>query len=244
MRCTRSFPRRGEQSQLSHIPIVPLPLPCLDVARNVKGGRDLGSENGNGVVSRLLVIRHGQSLWNIEERWQGQANIDLSEEGIAQANAAAEKLGTFDMIVASHLTRALHTATIISEFLGIGPVQEDERLQESNIGPWEGLTRQQIESRWPGYLAARRKPEGFESDESIVKRFSDAITDIASRCQNGTALIISHSGVIRTLRHTLGVRNPRLPNLGGCWFHVLGDGRVVAGDIVTLLADLPGGDTL
>lgn len=212
--------------------------------RNVNLSSGNGSDSSSEIVARLLVIRHGQSLWNVHERWQGQANIDLSEEGIAQAYAAAEKLGTFDMIIASHLTRALHTAHIISESLGIGPVEVDERLQESNIGPWEGLTRHQIEARWPGYLAARRKPDGFESDESIVERFSAAINDIALRCQDGTALVVSHSGVIRTLRHRLGVSNPRLPNLGGCWFHVHRDGRVSAGDIVTLLADLPGGDTL
>lgn len=210
----------------------------------MSGNASLSGRNGNDITARLLVIRHGQSLWNIHERWQGQANIDLSEEGIAQAYAAAEKLGTFDMIIASHLTRALHTAHIISESLGIGPVEVDERLQESNIGPWEGLTRHQIETRWPGFLAARQKPEGFESDESIVERFSAAISDIAYRCPDGTVLVISHSGVIRTLRHVLGVSNPRLPNLGGCWFHVHRDGRVSAGDIVTLLADLPGGDTL
>ena len=77
-----------------------------------------------------------------------------------------------------------------------------------------------------------------------MERFSAAISDIAYRCPDGTVLVISHSGVIRTLRHVLGVSNPRLPNLGGCWFHVHRDGRVSAGDIVTLLADLPGGDTL
>lgn len=237
---TCNFPRRGEQSQLSHVHSVPLPLPCLGVAWNVSRN----NRNGSDITSRLLVIRHGQSLWNIDERWQGQANIDLSDEGITQAHAAADKLGAFDMIFASHLTRALHTAHIISESLGIGPVEVDERLQETNIGPWEGLTRHQIESGWPGYLGARQKPAGFESDESIVERFSAAIMDIAVRCQDGTALVISHSGVIRTLRHVLGVSNPRLPNLGGCWFHVHRDGQVSAGDIVTLLADLPGGDTL
>lgn len=196
------------------------------------------------IASRLLVIRHGQSLWNIEERWQGRANIDLSEGGISQAREAAENLGAFDMIIASNLTRALHTAQIISETLGIGPVEIDERLQESNIGPWEGLTRHQIENRWPGYLVGRRKPEGFESDQSIVQRFNEAISDIAGRCQNGDALVISHSGVIRTMRHILGVSNPRLPNLGGCWFYVHRDGHISAGDIVTLLPDLPGGNTL
>lgn len=190
------------------------------------------------------MIRHGQSLWNIPQRWQGRADIDLSEEGIAQATAAAEKLGTFDMIVSSHLTRALHTAYIISESLGIGPVEIDERLQETDIGPWEGLTKDEIEAQYPGHLSTRQKPTGFETDESIVLRFSAAITDIAHRCQDGTALVVSHSGVIRTLRHVLGVSNPRLPNLGGCWFNVYHNGHISAGDIVAVLGDLPGGDTL
>lgn len=192
----------------------------------------------------MLVIRHGQSLWNIEQRWQGRADIDLSAEGTAQAYAAAERLGTFDIIVSSHLRRAMHTAQIISESLGIGPVETDERLQESDIGPWEGLTVNSIEAKWPGYLAARTKPDGFESDESIAARFTNALTDIAQRCHDGTALVISHSGVIRTLRHMHGAHNPKLPNLGGCWFNVHSDGRVSAGEIVTLLSNLPGGDTL
>lgn len=213
----------------------PIALPCLGVGQKL---------NDSEVIAKILVIRHGQSLWNIEQRWQGRADIDLSDEGTAQAYAAAEKLGTFDIIVSSHLRRALHTAQIISESLGIGPVETDERLQESDIGPWEGLTVNAIEAKWPGYLAARLKPEGFESDESIAARFTTALTDIAQRCQNGTALAISHSGVIRTLRHIHGAHNPKLPNLGGCWFDVHGDGRVRAGDIVTLLPNLPGGTTL
>jgi len=210
-------------------------LPCLGVAQK---------SNGSEIIAKMLVIRHGQSLWNIEQRWQGRADIDLSDEGTAQAYAAAEKLGTFDIIVSSHLRRALHTAQIISESLGIGPVETDERLQESDIGPWEGLTVNAIEAQWPGYLAARTKPDGFESDESIAARFTIALTDIAQRCHNGTALVISHSGVIRTLRHMQGAHNPKLPNLGGCWFDVHSDGRVSAGDIVTLLSNLPGGNTL
>lgn len=231
-----SLPRRGEQSQLSHNYSVPLPLPCVGVPSKVS--------NVGDITSRLLVIRHGQSLWNIEERWQGRANIDLSEEGIAQARRAVKNLGAFDLIVSSNLTRAVHTAQIISESLGIGPIEIDERMQESNIGPWEGLTRKQIENQWPGYLAARRKPEQAESDESIVERFTHAISDIASRYENGDALVISHSGVIRTMRHVLSVHNPRLPNLGGGWFYVHRDGHISAGDIVSLLPDLPGGNTL
>jgi broad specificity phosphatase PhoE len=191
----------------------------------------------NGVIASLLVVRHGQSLWNIEERWQGRADIELSDLGIAQARQAAQRLGTFDYIASSTLLRALRTAHIISEAQGVGPVETDERLQETHVGPWEGLTRTQIEAQWPGFLASRTKPEGFESDEAIVERLTAAFIDIGQRCEGGTALIISHSGVIRTLRHVLGASNPRLPNLGGSWFHVHRDNRISVGDLVTLVDD-------
>ena len=193
--------------------------------------------SATNVVANLLVIRHGQSLWNVEERWQGRADIELSDLGIAQAQQAAQRLGTFDYIASSTLTRALHTAQIISETHGIGPVETVERLQETHVGPWEGLTRAQIEEQWPGFLAARNKPEGFESDEHIISRLTNAFVDIGARCAGGSALIISHSGVIRTLRHVLGASNPRLPNLGGCWFHVHHDNRITAGELVTLVDD-------
>ncbi|MFZ9972642.1 MAG: histidine phosphatase family protein [Candidatus Limnocylindrus sp.] len=119
------------------------------------------------IRARFLVVRHGQSLWNIEQRWQGRADIDLSEHGIAQARAAATKLGGFDFIASSNLRRALDTAHIIAEHHGVGPVHVDERLRETHVGPWEGLTVHEIEQGWPGFLAARRKPEGFEPDDSI-----------------------------------------------------------------------------
>lgn len=190
---------------------------------------------GRKVVCSLLVLRHGQSLWNVQERWQGRADIPLSEEGVRQAMDAAVNLGNFDLVASSHLERARHTATIIAEHLGIGPVEVDERLQETHVGPWEGLTRAEIEQRWPGFLQARRKPEGFEQDEDIVARMTSAFVDIGERCENGTALIVSHSGVIRTMRFMMNVDNPRLPNLGGSWFHLLHDGSIEAGDVVTVL---------
>lgn len=181
------------------------------------------------------MLRHGQSLWNIEERWQGRADIPLSEEGVRQALIAAENLGSFDLVASSHLERARHTATLIAEQLGIGPVEVDQRLQETHVGPWEGLTRTEIERQWPGYLQERRKPEGFEGDDEILSRMTSAFIDIGRRCINGSALIVSHSGVIRTLRHVMNVDNPRLPNLGGSWFHLLEDGTISAGEVVTVL---------
>ena len=161
----------------------------------------------------------------------------MSDLGVAQARQAAQRLGNFDYIASSTLLRALRTAHIISETHGIGPVETDDRLQETHVGPWEGLTRSEIEQQWPGYLASRTKPDGFESDEDIVQRLTEAFIDIGKKCIGGTALVISHSGVIRTLRFALGASNPRLPNLGGCWFHVHQDQRITAGDLVTLVDD-------
>jgi broad specificity phosphatase PhoE len=66
-------------------------------------------------TTRLLVLRHGQSEWNAQGRWQGQADIALTPEGVQQARKAALKLGTFDLIASSSLKRALHTAEIIAE---------------------------------------------------------------------------------------------------------------------------------
>ena len=111
----------------------------------------------------LLLARHGQSEWNAAGRWQGQADPPLSDLGRAQARAAGRQAGSFDAIFASDLERALHTATIISEALGVSPVVVDPRLKERDAGEFSGLTRDEIEERFPGALAARRWPPGWGS---------------------------------------------------------------------------------
>jgi broad specificity phosphatase PhoE len=214
-----------------HVHIVTVALPCVGVSVS-------------RLISSLLVIRHGQSLWNVDERWQGRANIALSELGVRQAYAAADALGAFDLIASSQLDRARDTAGIIAERLGIGPVVVDERIQETDIGPWEGLTRPEIESRWPGYMESFRKPEGFESDESVIDRMTAGLVDIGLRCRGGMGLVISHSGVIRTMRRAMNASNPRLPNLGGCWFHVREDETLLVGDLVTVLGDAASTESL
>lgn len=195
-------------------------------------------------TTSILVLRHGESAWNVEQRWQGRADIALTPTGEHQAHEAAWRLGTFRVIASSHLRRAERTATIIAERHGTGPVVVDERLQEVHVGPWQGLTRDEIEHGYPGFLETWRKPDGFESDAEIVARASAALVDIASRTGGEPALAISHSGVIRTMRVALGAPNPRLPNLAGCWFHVGGNGSIVAGEIVAVLDDAPPGDSL
>lgn len=183
--------------------------------------------------TRILVLRHGESEWNALRRWQGQADPPLSEEGKLQAAGAGLQLGAFDAIWSSDLQRASLTAAIIAELIGIGPVLLDERLREADVGPWEGLTHAEIEQRWPGYLADRRRPAGFEPDASLGRRVLTALTDIARAHPGGEVLVVSHAGVIRGLRRVVGSSDGHIANLGGSWFDVT-DETVVAGDLVNI----------
>ncbi len=187
--------------------------------------------------TRVLVLRHGQSTWNAERRWQGQADPPLSALGQTQALAAASKLGTFDLVVTSDLDRARRTAELIAAQLGIGPVTLDERLRETGAGAWQGLTRAEIDSRWPGWVDSGKRPEGFEPLVEVQVRALTALLAAARVAPGGEVLAVSHGGVIRALRRHGGFPEVAIPNLGGAWFTV-GDGPrpdVHAGDLVELV---------
>jgi len=173
----------------------------------------------------MLLLRHGQSAWNARRRWQGTADIALTELGRSQASYAAGVLAAsefrFGDAWASNLERASETASIISEHLELGTVERDARLRESHAGEWQGLTPEQIEAGWPGYLAAHRRPPGFEPIEEVVDRSLTALRDIASRSNgDGHPLVVAHSGVIRSIVRYLGRTDSRIPNLGGVWLTV------------------------
>jgi len=186
--------------------------------------------------TRLLVVRHGQSEWNAAGRWQGHADIALDRTGELQAAEAAEVLGIFDAVWASDLARAHRTAQIIAMMTGVGPVRTDPRLRETDVGPWEGLTRHEVEREWPGFLAERRRPEGFEAYEDAAARLIEVLLEIAADHPGGEVLVVSHGGVIRAARRALGADAPHLPNLSGSWFETRA-GRLVAGESVRLLVE-------
>lgn len=188
------------------------------------------------MIARILIVRHGQSTWNADGRWQGTEDPPLSTMGVRQAHLAASTLGTFDLVATSHLERASVTATIIADELGIGPVVIDPDLAERFAGGFQGLTRDEIEVRFPGYLADRRRPDDYEPDESVVERAVGALARIAAEVgDDGTALVVSHGGVIHSLERLAGAhREGRLPNLGGRWFEI-GPSVFRAGDDVLLV---------
>jgi probable phosphoglycerate mutase len=162
-----------------------------------------------------LLVRHGQSTWNAERRWQGQADPPLSDHGREQAFHAAASLGTVDVIVSSPQVRALETAAIIGAQLGVGPVQVVDDLRERNAGLWSGLTTEEIEERWPGWIDSPRRPDGWELDADLLPRVRGALASIVEEFWGATLLVVSHGGVILVIEDHLRVRDGRIPNLHG-----------------------------
>lgn len=168
-------------------------------------------------MTQLLVIRHGQSEWNADGRWQGQENPPLTELGRQQARQAARAVGAIDALYASPLDRAATTAAILSEELGVGPVITLSGLMERNAGEWQGLTRDEIEESYPGYLADGRRPPGWEPDDEVQARVLGAFDAIATQHPYGTVVAVAHAGVIFAAESALGAEWERLANLGGRW---------------------------
>jgi broad specificity phosphatase PhoE len=192
----------------------------------------------DGMATSVLLVRHGQSTWNAARRWQGQADPPLSEAGQQQAAHAATKLGVFDVVVASDLERARHTAEIIAGALGIGPVLLDDRLRENDAGEWTGKTHDEIETEWPGWVAAGRRPPGFESGEQIVTRMLAILLALGREYPGATIFGVSHGGVLRQVRQALGGDpEPGFPNLAGQWFSVEQRDVQLNGGIVRLIED-------
>lgn len=187
-------------------------------------------------MTRLLLVRHGQSEWNADGRWQGQENPPLTALGRLQASRASHAVGAVDAIYASPLDRAITTAMIIAEATGIGPVVTVEGLMERHAGEWQGLTHEQIEEQYPGYLAERRRPPMWEPDDQVEVRVLAALDQIAEEHPEGHVLAVAHAGVIYAAEFAFGGEWERLANLGGRWFEKK-NGSWTLGERVHLLIE-------
>ena len=188
------------------------------------------------LVARLLLLRHAESEWNAQGRWQGQADTPLTERGRRHAAEAGPLLAAFEMLVCSDLCRARQSGEIIATGAGIDVIDVEPRLRERNAGPWQGLTRDEIERDWPGYLGSGRRPADYESDEQLAARADAALRDIALLAdRRGTAevLVITHGGVIHSLTVRAGLKMVPMPNLSGRWVTVDG-GAVLVGEPVSV----------
>ncbi|MBG0812810.1 histidine phosphatase family protein [Planomonospora sp. ID82291] len=179
---------------------------------------------------RVVCLRHGQTLWNVERRFQGHTDIPLDETGAAQAARAAGLLAYLrpDMIVSSDLQRALHTARALGGVTGLD-VAVDKDLRERGGGEWEGLTREQISTGWPREFADWEAPGG-EDVADVAERVSAAVRRWAARLEpDGLLVVVSHGAAIRLgVARLMGLPQEHWPALGGlgnCSWSVLEEGR-------------------
>lgn len=203
----------------------------------------------------LLIVRHGESEWNALGRWQGQADPDLSARGEEQAVRAARALSGIPItrVVSSDLSRARRTAGIIAEQLGVIAVSVEEGLREVDVGEWSGLTRPEIEARWPKLLAAwsegrLESTPGGETLTALRVRVTGTIQKVldASRNENGrpaTILVVSHRRAISALEEASGVRPVRAGNLAGRKFRAGETGILEPGEPLDLLAEVAAPET-
>ena len=177
-------------------------------------------------MTKLLLVRHGQSEWNAMGRWQGKANPPLTDLGKEQALIAAKKLPDFSILASSDLVRARETAEIFAKAhdKDSNDILIEPQVQERDAGEFSGLTRDEIDKKFPGYLAQNRWPSGWEPDDVLIKRLRKGLGRIiASSTESDSIVVVTHGGCIYALESLLGEEYRRISNLGGRWFELIDD---------------------
>jgi probable phosphoglycerate mutase len=167
-----------------------------------------------GPITTIVLVRHGMSIDTDRDVFAGGVvpGPPLSEAGRLQAQAAAAELGRMlqvpwfglerpDLLLSSPARRALETAQALGEALGLTP-HIDEGFIEQDFGLWDGLTKTQVDARWPNGVEewaadTRYVPEGGESREQVGRRIKDALERVARANLGKTVLVASHAMAVR-----------------------------------------------
>jgi broad specificity phosphatase PhoE len=165
-----------------------------------------------GQRTLVYLVRHGETTWNVERRFQGQLDVELSKTGLRQAEAVARWLAgqpvEFAAIYSSDLKRASRTALIIGAKLGLVP-RLDPALREINVGEWQGLVASEIEARFPGQLEEwQEKIDSFtlpggESIPVVQDRIYAAYQEIVEQHPGEAIIIVSHGAALAALMAAL-----------------------------------------
>ncbi len=202
-------------------------------------------------TQEVLILRHGESEWNVERRWQGWLDAPLTAAGVAQAEGRARQLARAGFlpraIYTSDLSRAARTAEIIGNHLDV-PVIPDRGFRERHGGEWQGKNAEEIDAGWPGMRARWRRgeliaPPGGEDDRSVLARFDAAFVHALAHVGTGMLGIVTHHGVLRLVAVRAGIEaHTTIPNLGGFWFDVDNTGALrnpIAVDVLHEDAERP-----
>ncbi len=157
-------------------------------------------------ATTLIVVRHGETIWNTEARFQGHTDIPLSERGRAQARATARRLAGvhIDAAYCSPLQRCLETTQIILQGRAIEPTAKED-LREASHGRWEGMTHIEVLERYPEDVAKKAAdPANYGGTDGeplgkVQKRVWKTIMDLVRAHPQHTLLVTSHGGPIRAL---------------------------------------------
>jgi probable phosphoglycerate mutase len=179
------------------------------------------------MITRLCIVRHGETAWNAEHRVQGQLDAPLNEAGLKQAQAVARVLAgeRFDAVYSSDLSRARLTAEATAAVFGM-PVLIDPELRERHYGIFQTLTYAEVKRRFPGdYARFERREEAYdfrtgESLRDFYERAVRCMTGIAARHPGGHVAVFTHGGILDKLyRYVTGLplsapRDFGIPNCG------------------------------
>ena len=157
-------------------------------------------------MTQLILIRHGETDWNVEGRWQGQADVPLNENGLKQAEQIAQLLSNrkIQAIYTSDSTRTRRTAEVLGRVIGLR-VYIDIRLREIHQGEWQGLLITEIKERYSEEFRSRRAnpltiaPPGGETTKQVQERALSFIKDISDHYPNEAVAIVSHGFTIAVI---------------------------------------------
>lgn len=186
-------------------------------------------------MKRVLFWRHGQTDWNLQRKFQGQADIELNRTGLIQAERAAALLAGLkpDRVISSDLDRAVNTAAALLALIPGFAAESDPRLRETSIGLWEGMTFDEITGQFPEEMARwesgavdSRPGRTGETRREVAARMSEAVSEaVAGLPENGLLVVVSHGGAIRSgLLELLDVPHDRwgmLSGVGNCHWSVI-----------------------
>ncbi|MFD1910718.1 histidine phosphatase family protein [Halodurantibacterium flavum] len=157
----------------------------------------------------IFLLRHGQTEYNVEGRYQGAKDSPLTRLGQQQANVNGKLLSLYApsaQLWCSPLPRAVETARLISAYLPTAHLRLEPRLREVSLGQWEGLTRAAVKREWPELRKAHPHREwlfhapGGERLESVTVRLRGVLEDAAAMSDKHAVVLVSHSIVGRVLR--------------------------------------------
>jgi len=158
-------------------------------------------------VTRLILIRHGESEFNLTRRYTGQLDVALTEKGITQAKITADYILNnykIDSVYSSDLSRAVETAKPIADALGL-KIKTDARLREIFAGEWQGMYFSEVMEKYTDeytrYKADKtnERTRGGEGMPDVMKRTLAAVSEIAEANDGKTVLISTHNGPLMTL---------------------------------------------